>query len=213
MVSLASKPIKTKYEKDVFILKRLFKHFLKGVLVTAPVAITIFVIYKIVVLTDNLFINLLKPLNLYFPGVGIILTFVLITLIGILASNWLTGKIFNIVDGLFRKVPFIKSIYTALKDTLMSFFDGKKGFSKLAIINLPNSEIKLLGFVTNENLEKFELVDYISVYLMQSMQWAGNLILVPKDWVTILNVSAEDAIKFIASAGLIDTQKSGEKFK
>lgn len=194
-------------------MKRIFKHFLKGVLVTAPVAITIFVIFKIITITDSYFISALKPLNLYFSGVGIILTFILITLIGILASNWLTGKIFNLIDEFFTKVPLVKIIYTTIKDTMSSFFDGKKGFSKLAIITLPNSEMKLLGFVTNENLERFELEDYISVYLMQSMQWAGNLILVPKDWATVLDVSTEEAIKFIASAGLIDTKKGSRSLK
>ncbi len=188
-------------------MKKLLKHFLKGILVLAPAAITVFVIYKIITIADSFFINILQPLHLYFPGVGIILSFVIITLIGMLASNWLTGKIFNYIDNIFTKLPLIKVIYTAIRDTISSFLDGKKGFSKLAIVNIPNTEIKLLGFITNKNLNELGLDGYISVYLMQSMQWAGNLIIVPEEMVTPVDISAEEAIKFIASAGLINNKK------
>jgi uncharacterized membrane protein len=191
----------------VSILKNILKHFLKGVLVLAPVAITVFVIYKIITIVDSIFINILEPLHLYFPGIGIILSFIIITLIGMLASNWLTGKIFSYIDNIFTKLPLIKVIYTTIRDTISSFLDGRKGFSKLAIVNIPNSDIKLLGFITNKSLDEFGLNGYISVYLMQSMQWAGNLILVPEEMVTPVDVNAEEAIKFIASAGIISNKK------
>lgn len=188
-------------------MKNILKHFLKGVLVLAPVAITVFVIYKIITIVDSIFINILEPLHLYFPGIGIILSFIIITLIGMLASNWLTGKIFSYIDNIFTKLPLIKVIYTTIRDTISSFLDGRKGFSKLAIVNIPNSDIKLLGFITNKSLDEFGLNGYISVYLMQSMQWAGNLILVPEEMVTPVDVNAEEAIKFIASAGIISNKK------
>ena len=186
---------------------------MKGFLAVVPVLLTLWILYKLVSILDGIFIGILKPLGLYFPGVGVILVVIFLPVIGILASGWITGSLFNLLERIFEKVPIVKSIYSIVKDTISSFMDTKKGFSKLCIINLPGSEMKLLGFITNENLTKFgdELESYVSVYLMQSMQWAGNLVLVPKSWVKVLDVSAEESIKFIASAGLIEGNKGDSK--
>lgn len=189
-------------------MKFIIKSFLKGLLITAPVAITVYILYLIVSFADNLFVDILSPFGLYFPGIGLVLTLVIITLIGFLAANWFAAIIFEYIDAVFKRVPFVKTVYTTIKDAMASFTTGKKGFSQLAIVNIPHSDIKLLGFITNDNLEKFGLEGYISVYLMQSMQWAGNLILVPKEMVTVLDVSSEEAIKFIVSAGLIENNKN-----
>lgn len=185
-------------------MKKLVRLFLQGLLLITPVGITVFIIYKIGAIMDSLASGILILFNIpHYPGMGIILSIVVITLIGILSKSWLSKKLFNYIDLLFTNVPLVKVIYTTIRDTISTFTEGKKGFSKLALVHIPNSEIKLLGFITNEQLDRFGLEEYISVYLMQSMQWAGNLILVPKSMVTVLDMSVEDAIKFIASAGLV----------
>lgn len=184
-------------------MKRIIGIFLKGIIALAPIAITLYILYKIYVLMDGLFKGLLESAGLYFPGLGAILTLALIFGVGLLASNWLTNRILKIIESLFARVPLVKSIYGIIKDTVNSFSGEKKGFSRLAIVELPNSPIKLLGFVTNDSENSFIPEGYVSVYLMQSMQWAGNLILVPQEYVKEVDASSEEAIKFIASAGLI----------
>ena len=153
-------------------------------------------------ITDGLFKGVLVHVGLYFPGLGVIVTLVAIFMVGLLASNWLTNKLLNYLDMLFTKVPLLGSIYGIIKDTVNSFSANKKGFSRLVVVNISN-ELKLLGFLTNDEESAFIPKGYVAVYLMQSMQWAGNLILVPEGKVQQLEVSSEEALKFIASAGLL----------
>jgi len=183
-------------------LKKFIGVFLKGLLVLTPVAITFYILYSMFLLTDGLFKGMLERAGLYFPGFGVIVTLAVIFLVGLLASNWLTNRFLNYLDKIFNKVPLLGSIYGIIKDTVNSFSANKKGFSRLVVVNMSN-ELKLLGFLTNDEESAFIPKGYVAVYLMQSMQWAGNLILVPEEKVQQLEVSSEDALKFIASAGLL----------
>lgn len=176
--------------------------FLKGLFVLTPLVITLYIVFKLFEITDGLFKGLLESVGLYFPGLGVIVTLVLIFLVGLLASNWLTSKFLNYLDKIFVKVPLVGLIYGIIKDTVNSFSDNKKGLSRLVIVNL-SEEVKVLGFLTNDQESTFLPKGYVSVYLMQSMQWAGNLIVVREEIVRELDVSAEEALKFIASAGLL----------
>ncbi|MDD2496864.1 MAG: DUF502 domain-containing protein [Desulfitobacteriaceae bacterium] len=185
-------------------MKTLFKLFLRGLLLITPIVITVLIVYKLGAVLDSMVSGLLTFINIpHYPGVGILFAIVIITLIGLLSKNWLSQKLFSLIDKVFTNVPLVKVIYTTIRDTLSTFTEGKKGFSQLALVHIPGSDIKLLGFINNEDMDGFGLNGYISVYLMQSMQWAGNLILVPKEMVTVLDMSVEDAVKFIASAGLV----------
>lgn len=188
-------------------MKKFIGVFLKGLLVLTPIAITFYILYKIFLLTDGLFKGLLERGGLYFPGFGVIVTLTVIFLVGLLASNWLTNRLLNYLDKILIKVPLFGNIYGIIKDTVNSFSANKKGFSRLVVVNMSN-ELKLLGFLTNDEASAFIPNGYVAVYLMQSMQWAGNLILVPQEQVQLIDVSSEDALKFIASAGLLS--KKGE---
>lgn len=183
-------------------LKKFIGIFLKGLFVLTPIAITFYILYNMFLLTDGLFKGLLERAGLYFPGFGVIVTLAVIFLVGLLASNWLTNRFLNYMDKIFIKVPLLGSIYGIIKDTVNSFSANKKGFSRLVVVNMSN-ELKLLGFLTNDEESAFIPKGYVAVYLMQSMQWAGNLILVPEEKVQQLEVTSEEALKFIASAGLL----------
>lgn len=190
-------------------MKKFIGIFLKGVFVLTPISITFYIMYKMFLVTDGLFKGLLERAGLYFPGLGVLVTLAVISLVGLLASNWLTNRILNYVDLIFIKVPFLGSIYGIIKDTVNSFSANKKGFSRLVLVDMSN-ELKLLGFLTNDEESAFIPKGYVAVYLMQSMQWAGNLILVPEEKVQQLEVSSEDALKFIASAGLLSKKAHNE---
>lgn len=185
-------------------MKKALNIFLKGAFILAPIVITVYILYKVYLVMDGVFRPLLESVGLYFTGFGAILTLGLIFLVGLLASNWATNHFLKLVDRIFTRVPLIKSIYNIIKDTINSFSGNKKGFSQLVVVELPGSSLKLLGFLTNDEPSKFVPEGYVAVYLMQSLQWAGNLVLVPRDAVTLIDASSEEAIKFIASAGLID---------
>lgn len=183
-------------------MKKFIGIFLKGLIVLTPILITFYILYKMFLITDGLFKGVLERAGLYFPGFGVIVTLTIIFLVGLLASNWLTNRLLNYLDKIIIKVPLLGSIYGIIKDTVNSFSANKKGFSRLVLVNM-SDELKLLGFLTNDEESAFIPKGYVAVYLMQSMQWAGNLILVPEEKVQQLEVSSEDALKFIASAGLL----------
>lgn len=187
-------------------MKKLVGIFMKGIFVLVPILITYIIVNKMYELTDGLFRDLLERAGFYFPGLGVLVTLAVIFLIGLLASNWLTGKLLKGFDLMIAKIPLIGSIYGIIKDTVNSFSANKKGFSRLVMIHLPN-DLKLLGFLTNDEDSVFVPRGYVAVYLMQSMQWAGNLILVPENLIETINAPAEEALKFIASAGLINVNE------
>ncbi|MGI6711610.1 MAG: DUF502 domain-containing protein [Bacillota bacterium] len=187
-------------------MKKIVGIFLRGIFVLTPIILTFFIVYKVYQFTDGLFKEWLQRAGFYFPGLGMLVTLGVIFFAGLLASNWLTNKLFKYFDKIFKKIPLLGSIYGIIKDTINSFSKNKKGFARLVMINMPN-EIKLLGFLTNEDNNVFIPQGYVAVYLMQSMQWAGNLVLVPENLIQPIEVSAEEALKFIASAGLLDVKE------
>lgn len=183
-------------------MKRILGIFLKGILVLAPVILTFYIIFKLYEITDGLFKGILQKAGIYFPGLGVLVTLAVIFLAGLIASNWVTNKLLFYFERFLARIPLLGNIYGIIKDTLNSFSANKKGFTRLVRVNMPN-DLKLLGFLTNDEDKVFIPQGFVAVYLMQSMQWAGNLILVPVELVEPIDVSAEEALKFIASAGLL----------
>ncbi len=183
-------------------MKKLLGIFVKGIFTLAPIALTLYILYLLYQLTDGIFEGLLRRVGVYFPGIGFLATIIIIFLAGLLASYWLTNKLFRQFDRVLLRVPLFGSIYGIIKDTVNSFAGNKNSFSRLVRVNMPGG-LKFLGFLTNDEVSLFIPEGYVAVYLMQSMQWAGNLVLVPQCWVEPVEVSAEDALKFVASAGLL----------
>ena len=143
------------------------------------------------------------------PGLGLLATLILIILVGLLGSWLVSRRLLDYIDSLFGKVPFVKIIYTLIKDTMNAILGRRSSFAKVVMISLPgDDQIKILGFITSEELECFGLKDHVAVYILQSMQWAGFTLLVPKERVKYLDVSADKALQFIVSAGITGKNNS-----
>ncbi len=155
---------------------------------------------------DSILGNLLKPYlkDDYIPGIGLLLTLGLITLLGWLSTKFITGRVIRIIDRILENIPLVKTVYSVIKDTIHSFLGEKKSFSKVALVTIPGTGMKSMGFVTAEELDKFYqgLEDYIAVYVPQTFQVAGFTFLIPKEQVEIIDVKPEDAMKFILSGGM-----------
>ncbi len=177
-------------------MKRLTRYFFNGLIFLVPIVATIYVIYIVFVKIDNLF-------DFPVPGTGFLITIFIITFIGFIGSNFLTRRLIHLVDMIFSRLPLIKMIYTSVKDLISAFVGEKKGFNKpVAVTLLPGSNVRVIGFVTNESLNELGLTDTVAVYLPQSYNFAGNLIIVPKDQVTPLSVDSAAVMKFIVSGGI-----------
>ncbi|RJQ41499.1 MAG: DUF502 domain-containing protein [Nitrospiraceae bacterium] len=177
-------------------MKKLLKYFFEGLLFLVPLVVTIYVLYFVFVKIDSIF-------SFKIPGVGFIITILTVTLVGFFASYFLTRSLVNIVDKLFSRMPVVKMIYTSIKDLIGAFVGEKKSFNKPVLVTVsPGSNIKVIGFVTRENLDNMGLAGAVAVYLPQSYNFAGNLIIVPKEQVAPFNFESGQAMAFIVSGGI-----------
>ncbi|HAQ06252.1 MAG TPA: hypothetical protein DCR24_01455 [Bacillus bacterium] len=187
-------------------MKSLLKNFINGILTIVPIILVIYVIYKTFMFLDSLLGNILRPYlqERYIPGIGLVTTLALITLLGWLSTRFITGSLIKLIDRLLERIPFVKTIYSVIKDTVHSFLGEKKSFSKVALVTLPGTNMKSLGFITAENLAAFHepLSEHVAVYIPQTFQVAGFTFLIPKDEVDIIDIKPEDAMKFILSGGM-----------
>lgn len=192
-------------------MKTIFRSFINGILTIVPIILVIYVIYKTFLFLDGLLGNTLRPYfkDDYIPGIGLLTTIILITLLGWLSTKLITGKIIKIIDVLLERIPVVKTIYSVIKDTVQSFLGEKKSFSKVALVVIPGTEMRSMGFITSEQLEDFysPLKGHVAVYVPQTFQVAGFTFLIPKQQVEIIDVKPEDAMKFILSGGMTSTTK------
>lgn len=193
-------------------MKIILKSFVNGILTIVPIILVIYVTYKTFMFLDSLLGVLLKQYfkESYVPGIGLLVTLVLITILGFLSTKFITGTVFRFIDHLLDRIPLVKTIYSVIKDTVHSFLGEKKSFSKVALVTLPGTNMKSLGFVTAEDLEAFHepLKEHIAVYIPQTFQVAGFTFLIPKEDIEVIDVKPEDAMKFILSGGMTSKKQN-----
>jgi uncharacterized membrane protein len=196
-------------------MKSILKNFINGILTIVPIILVIYVIYKTFLFLDGLLGNTLKPYlkEDYIPGIGLLTTIILITVLGWLSTKYISGKIIRLIDILLDKIPVVKTIYSVIKDTVQSFLGEKKSFSKVALVVIPGTKMRSLGFITSEQLEEFysPLKDHVAVYIPQTFQVAGFTFLIPKEQVEIIDVKPEEAMKFVLSGGMTSSSKQKVK--
>ena len=181
-------------------MKKLVDYFIKGLLVFVPIALTIFLLVFVFTRLDAAFGRLFHRNT---PGLGLLLTVVLITVIGFFASNFLGRKLFGLVERVFTGLPLVKLLYSAAKDMIEAFAGEKKSFDRPVLASVsPGSGVKIVGFVTRDSLDNLGISDYVAVYLPQSYNFAGNVLLFPKDAVQPLNIDSSQAMAFIVSGGV-----------
>ncbi|MBN1622228.1 MAG: DUF502 domain-containing protein [Endomicrobiales bacterium] len=178
-------------------LKRIPEYFVRGILFFIPLAVTVSALVFIFVKIDSF-------LGISVRGVGFLLTIVIITFLGYLTTNIFTSGLINLIDQMFTKIPFVKLVYTSIKDLIDAFVGKKKRFNRPVIVTIfPESGGKALGFITREQLENFGIQDHVVVYLPQSYNFAGQTLIFPKEKVQPLNtVSSTELMTFIVSAGI-----------
>jgi uncharacterized membrane protein len=177
-------------------MKTIARYFMRGLLFITPLVVTVYVIYAVFVKVDGLF-------RLPIPGAGFLLTLLVITFVGFLASNFLTRWMTGLIVGLFERLPLVKMIYTSVRDLVGAFVGEKKSFNQPVSVELvPGSGVSVAGFMTSEDLSDIGIRDKVAVYLPQSYNFAGNLIMVPAQRVTRLEAVSGDVMAFIVSGGV-----------
>jgi len=177
-------------------MKRISQYFFQGLLFLVPLVATLYVIYWV-------FIKIDRILNLPVPGLGFIVTIVLITLVGFAASNFLTRNIVGLVDKLFARLPLVKMLYTAIKDLINAFVGDKKSFNRpVQVVIDRESNLRVIGFATRDSLDSIGIQDSVAVYLPQSYNFAGNLIIVDREQIIPLSADPGEIMKLIVSGGV-----------
>lgn len=178
------------------LMKKLIMYFIKGLLLVVPVAATGYVLYIMFSGIDQL-------LHIKIPGLGFVIIVVFIIVLGYLSSFFLTKPLFAFFEKSLQRTPFIKVIYTAIRDLLQAFIGDKKQFDKPVLVTISKENgLQKLGFITKEDLSDFHIKDKVAVYLPHSYNFSGNLFIVPKENVQPLNISGAEALKFIVSGGV-----------
>jgi uncharacterized membrane protein len=187
-------------------MRRLLNYFFRGLVVVAPVVVTAYVCYKVFVVIDGW-------LGLPVRGVGFAATVVFITLCGFLASTLLARSAVALLDGVMDRLPFVRLLYSSTRDLLNAFVGEQRRFDKPVLVSLlPGGSARALGFVTQESLERFGLAGQVAVYLPQSYNFAGSLLLFPADQVTPVAADSADVMAFIVSGGVAGpTRVSGRQ--
>ena len=175
--------------------KRVIRYFVRGCLVSVPLAVTGWLIF-----VTLRFIDQLLPLGI--PGLGLVVTLTLVTLIGLLTSNVIGRSVFQFTDRLLSGMPLVKLLYTSIKDLIRAFVGDHKSFDRPAAVALTPGGVRVLGFVTRDALHMLGLPEFVAVYFPQSYNLAGQLTIVPRHQVELLDAPSAEVMTFIVSGGI-----------
>jgi len=185
-------------------MKTIIRYFLRGLLFAAPAGLTIFIVYLIVDYIDGPIRNYIFDMfNIRIPGIGIVIIFFVITLLGIIGQSIFVRPLRKALENMLKKAPVIKLIYTSLNDFLSAFVGEKKKFTKpvLVKVNLI-SNLEKIGFITESDLSYFKIQGKVAVYFPHSYNFSGEMFIVPSEHITPLDIPPSEAMKFIVTGGI-----------
>ena len=182
-------------------MSRLVGYFLRGLVLLAPLGVTLYACWLLFATVDGW-------LGLPVPGAGFVATLLLITLVGFLASTLLTrslSALLAVIERAIGRLPFLRLLYTSTKDLLNAFVGEQRRFDRPVLVALgADSAVRVLGFVTQPSLSGLRLADHVAVYLPQSYNFAGNLLVVPAASVTPVAIESATAMAFVVSGGVTE---------
>ena len=183
-------------------------YFFTGVVVLIPIAFTLYLTKVLINISADIFpdeINPNKYLDFSIPGLEIILTFLFITFIGGLSLSFFGKKFLQLIDDLFQRIPILRTIYSAIGQMTKSFTQKEDNQKSVVLIEYPRKGTWAVGFATKENKGEIRNKtnrDLINVFVPTTPNpTSGFLLMFPKEDVIYLNMSFEEASKFIVSAG------------
>ena len=185
-------------------MNRLFTYFIQGLLLVAPLGITGYIVYRIFMFTDGLLSTyLVEHFEIKTPGLGILIIFILLVLLGIIGETILARPIKKFINKILLKTPFLKLIYTSINDLFSAFIGKERKFHRpvMVLINKENSLWKM-GFVTQDLPIIIDEHEVITVYCPFSYGFSGEIYFVPSTSIKPLSIPPTEAMKFIVSGGV-----------
>ena len=196
-----------KRKKKSFALK-IRNYFFTGVVVLIPIGFTLYLTKILISVTSKLIPSEINPntyLHFSIPGLEIILTIIFITIVGYLSLSFLGKKFLQLVDNLFKRIPILKTIYSAIGQMTESFTQKKNSKKSVVLVEYPRRDTWAVGFATKDNkgeMKNKTSKDLVNVFVPTTPNpTSGFLLMFPKEDVIYLDISFEEASKFIVSAG------------
>jgi uncharacterized membrane protein len=203
--------------------KRMKRHLGAGILITAPVGITLYFAWAIINWVDNLVTGMIPAKYMpefMVPGLGFVLVIVFLIIIGALTAGYI-GKAFNSLTGfIMEKMPVLNNVYNTLKQIFETVFSQKgNSFKEVALIEYPMKNCWAVAFVTSdtsgelqEKLSKDNGEEYVNVFIPTTPNpTSGFLLFLPRNKIKILEMSIEEGVKLIISAGIMTPMSNKEK--
>jgi len=193
--------------------KKLRAQFATGILVVVPIGVTILIFVWIFVVLDNILQPVIRSIwGRTVPGVGFGVTIVIIYLAGVIASNIVGRRVIHYGESLLAKVPAARQLYAGIKQILEGFSKpGKTGFMQVVLVEFPKEGMRAIGFITNESYGKSG-ERLLNVFIPTSPNpTSGFLEIVTEDKVIRTNISVDDALKMVVSAGRVSLQEVSDK--
>lgn len=198
--------------------RRLRNIFITGILITVPVAFTLFILNFLFKLLDNLVVpwfikTLIRvgtpiPEDFRLPGLGLILIVLLIFVIGVLTQSFLGGKLVQLGEMIVDRIPVVRSIYTGAKQVVTTIAEADtKAFRKVVLVEFPRKGIYSLGFITGTTegeVQELTNAKLVNVFVPTTPNpTSGFLVFVANEEIIELTMTIEDGIKFIISVGIV----------
>lgn len=200
--------------------RNLLKLFLQGLLILAPISITIWTVVSAFNWIDGILPNLVysmapkllgtdpSGLPRRIPGLGFVVFIGMALLVGYISPSFIVSRVVDFAESLLERTPGIKFIYSTIKDFFEAFAGNKRKFTKSVLVCIAAEDVWQVGFITQEELHEFDLKEYVAVYVPQSYAFAGHLYFVKRDRVRILtDISSADAMKFAISGGVAEVEE------
>jgi len=193
-------------KKSIF--SRLRNNFIAGIVALIPIGITLYLTLFIIKLSTNLIPKEINPNNYLpfdVPGLEILIALILITLVGWISLSFLGKKFFELFNNILKKIPILRTIYSAIVQMTETFTKTEEDNSNVVLLEYPRKGVWAVGFATKENqgiISKKVNEELVNVFLPTTPNpTSGFLLMVPKKELIYLDVTFEQASKFIVSAG------------
>ena len=200
--------------RGISILGRLRNYFIAGIVVLVPIGITLYLTRFFISISSKLIPNELNPnsyLPFAIPGVEILLAIIFITIVGSLSLSFIGKKILKIFNDILKRIPILRTIYSAIGQMTETLAPKKGSKKSVVLVEYPRKGSWAVGFATRENdgeISKKTNTNLINVFVPTTPNpTSGFLLMFPKDEVIYLDMTFEEASKFIVSAGTSDPKK------
>lgn len=191
------------------IFTALLKYMVKGMIVVIPLGAAIFLIGWTVAkidtslnMSDAIWVDPATGQPVYIPGLGILTVLLIILLAGVIVTNFITEPIRNWFIRWLNRLPLFNFLYSSIKDLTEAFVGDEKKFNEPVLVEVNETGLKKIGFLTQKNLSKLGLEDQVAVYFPFSYSFAGQLVIVKADKVQPLKMNGSEAMKFVVSGGV-----------